>query len=233
VTSLLTRERAAAGDPSALLVLHHGRGTTESDLLPLADAIDPERRLHVVSVRAPFTLPGAPGYHWYAVPRVGHPDPESFATSYRALAEVHDAAWERTGLGPEETVLGGFSMGTVMSYALGLGSDRPAPAGILAFSGFVPTVEGWQPDLRSRERTRVFIAHGRQDPVIDVAFARRARDLLSGAGLSVAYHESEVGHQLDPAHIPLARRWFERTLAPATPVVKLVEDPAPDAAREG
>jgi phospholipase/carboxylesterase len=232
VSSLLTRERPADGAPSGLLVLHHGRGTTENDLLPLADELDDERRLHVVSIRAPFTLPGAPGYHWYAVPRVGHPDPESFATSYRALAEVHDELWERTGLGPEQTILGGFSMGTVMSYALGLGGDRPAPAGILAFSGFVPTVEGWEPDLASREQLRAFIAHGRQDPVIDVAFARRARDLLSGAGLTVEYHESDVGHQIDPAHVPGARRWFERTLSPA-PTITLVEDPAPDAAREG
>ncbi|MDQ6778647.1 MAG: phospholipase [Actinomycetota bacterium] len=231
MTSLLTKERAADGAPSGLLVLHHGRGTNESDLLPLADALDPDRRLHVVSIRAPYTLPGSPGFHWYAVPRIGYPDPESFATSYRALAELHNELWERTKLGPEETILGGFSMGTVMSYALGLGVDRPAPAGILAFSGFIPTVEGWRADLGSREQVRVFIAHGRQDPVIDVAFARRARDLLGGA-LTVEYHESDVGHQVDPAHVPLAERWLERTPAPV-PKVKLVENPAPDEAREG
>jgi phospholipase/carboxylesterase len=233
VTSLLTKERAADGAPCALLVLHHGRGTDESDLLPLADALDPRRRLHVVSIRAPFTLPGAPGYHWYAVPRVGHPDPESFATSYRALAGMHDGLWERTGLGPEETILGGFSMGTVMSYALGLAADRPAPAGILACSGFMPTVEGWRADLASREQVRVFIAHGRQDPVIDVAYARRARDLLTGGGLVVDYHESDVGHQIDPAHVSVAERWLERTLAPVSAKVTLVEDPADDGAREG
>ena len=39
-------------------------------------------------------------------------------------------------------------MGSVMSYSLGLGPDRPAPAGIMAFSGFIPTVDGWQPDLQ-------------------------------------------------------------------------------------
>jgi phospholipase/carboxylesterase len=204
-------------------MLHHGRGTSESDLLPLADELDRERRFHVVSARAPFTLPGSPGFHWYAVPRVGYPDPEGFATSYRALAELHDELWQRTGLGPEETILGGFSMGTVMSYALALGADRPGPAGILAFSGFVPTVEGWRPDLPSREHLRAFIAHGRQDPVIDVAFARRARDLLTGGGLAVEYHESDVGHQIDPAHLTLAQRWLERTLAPG-PKIKLVDD---------
>jgi len=213
VAPLLSVERPADGAPSGLLVLHHGRGTDENDLLPIGDALDPERRLHVVSPRAPLTLPGWPGYHWYVVPRVGHPDPETFAAAYRALADLHDALWKRTGLGPDKTILGGFSMGTVMSYALGLGAGRPSPAGILAFSGFVPAVEGWRADLSNRQGLRVLIAHGRQDPVIDVAFARRARDLLSCAGPTVEYHESNLSHQIDPAHLRLARGWLERTLA--------------------
>src|SRR5205807_6292234 len=98
----------------------HGRGTSEQDLLPLADLLDPGRRLQVVCPRGPLELPGAPGYHWYMVPRVGHPDPHTFHSSYRLLAALHDELWERLGLRPEQTVLGGFSMGTVMSYALGL-----------------------------------------------------------------------------------------------------------------
>ncbi|HEY5316892.1 MAG TPA: phospholipase, partial [Solirubrobacteraceae bacterium] len=208
MSSLLIQERPAVGAPAGLLVLHHGRGTDENDLLPIGDALDPERRLHVVSPRAPLTVPGWPGYHWYVVPRVGFPDPETFAASDRALAELHDELWRRTGLGPEKTILAGFSMGTVMSYALGLGAGRPSPAGILAFSGFVPTVEGWEPDLSTRQGLRAFIAHGRQDAVIDVSFAWRARDLLAGGGLAVEYRESDVGHQIDAPSVILARRWL-------------------------
>ena len=84
------------------------------------------------------------------MPRVGYPDPDTFHAACRELAAFHDELWERTGIAPERTVLGGFSMGSVMSYALGLGPGRPVPAGILAFSGFVPTVEGWEPDLATR-----------------------------------------------------------------------------------
>jgi phospholipase/carboxylesterase len=102
-------------------------------------------------------------------------------------------------------------MGTVMSYALALAADRPAPAGILAFSGFVPVVEGWHPELESRSGLRVFLAHGRADPVMEVGFARRARELLEGAGLEVEYHESDVAHQIDPGHIPAAAAWLART----------------------
>ncbi len=116
--------------------------------------------------RAPLSLPGSPGYHWYLVPRVGYPDHETFFAARAALAELHDRLWEETGVGPERTVLGGFSMGSVMSYAMALGADRPAVAGILAFSGFVPTVEGWEPSLADRQETRAFIAHGRRDPII-------------------------------------------------------------------
>jgi len=205
-------ERPATGDADGLLVLHHGRGTDERDLLALGDELDPARRLHVLTPRAPLTLPGSPGYHWYLVPRVGHPDPQTFAAAYAALADFHDGVWERTGIGPERTVLGGFSMGTVMSYALGLSGKRPSPAGVLAFSGFVPTVAGWQADLSSRPGLRAFIAHGRRDPVIEIGFARAARQLLQDGGLPVDYHESDAGHQIDPAHIPHAIQWLEATL---------------------
>jgi phospholipase/carboxylesterase len=205
-------ERPAEGEASGLLLLHHGRGTDERDLIGLADALDPERRLRVVSARGPLQLPGSPGYHWYLVPRVGYPDPETFFAARAALAELHDELWAEGGPGPERTVLGGFSMGSVMSYAMGLGADRPAVAGILAFSGFVPTVEGWQPSLADRTATRAFVAHGRNDPVIGIAFAQRARELLDGAGLVVEYRESELGHQIDPAQIADARVWLEALL---------------------
>ncbi len=212
MASLVYAERPTAAEPRGLLVLHHGRGTSEQDLLPLADVFDPERRLHVVSVRGPLQLPGSPGYHWYVVPEVGYPDQETFAAAYGQLAEVHDELWERAGLTASQTVLGGFSMGTVMSYALGLGSDRPAPAGILALSGFVPTVDGWEPDLKTRTATRVLIAHGRNDPVIDVSFARLARELLGDAGFDVDYRESGVTHTIDPSDVPRIVAWLRATI---------------------
>ena len=204
-------ERPAAGDAAGLLVLHHGRGSDERDLLGLADVLDRQRRLHVVTPRAPLQLGGA-GYHWYVVPRVGHPDHDTFHAAYRGLAAFHDELWERTGIAPERTVFGGFSMGSVMSYALGLGADRPAPAGILAFSGFVPVVDGWQPSLADRTGTRAFVAHGRRDPIMEVGFARRASELLTAGGLDVEYHESDAGHHIDPAHVPAAVAWLDGTL---------------------
>jgi phospholipase/carboxylesterase len=213
MSPLTVRERPAAGDPEGLLVLHHGRGADEHDLLALGDVLDPQRRLHVAAPRAPLTLPGWTGYHWYVVPRVGYPDPDTFHAAYRELTAFHDELWERTGVAPERTVLGGFSMGSVMSYSLGLGADRPGPAGILAFSGFVPVVDRWEPHLDDRQGTRVFIAHGRRDPIMAVDFGRQARELLEGGGLDVEYHESDAAHHIDPAHVPVAVDWLAATLS--------------------
>lgn len=215
MSALVHQERPAAnGAPEGLLVLHHGRGADDHDLLSLGDVLDPERRLHVVTPRAPLTLPGWPGYHWYVVPRVGYPDPETFAAARAKLTAFHDELWERTGIAPERTIFGGFSMGSVMSYTMGLSGDRPAPAGILAFAGFVPTVDGWQPDVAGRAEagTRAFVAHGRNDQVMDVDFARRATALLEAGGIDVEYHESDAAHHIDPAHVPDAVRWVADTL---------------------
>jgi phospholipase/carboxylesterase len=208
MSALTYRTRPAAGDPAGLLVLHHGRGADEHDLLGLADALDPQRRLHAVTPRAPLTIPSRPGHHWYIVPRVGYPDADTFHRAYEKLAAFHDELWEQTGIAPANTVFGGFSMGSVMSYALGLSGERPAPGGILVFSGFIPIVDGWRPDLGSRPDLPVFIAHGRRDPVMDVEFARRARSMLAAAGLPVSYHESHATHHIDPAHIPAATQWL-------------------------
>ena len=212
MAGLVFAERPPAGPAEGLLVLHHGRGADEQDLLRLGEVLDPERRLHLVTPRGPLSLPGTPGYHWYDAQRVGHPDPETFRAGRAALAALHDELWERTGTTPERTVLGGFSQGTVMSYATGLGAGRPAPAGILALSGFLPQVPGEELDTAARGGLPVFIAHGRRDPMISVDFGRQAAEALAAAGLDVEYHESDAAHRVQPTQLPLARSWLERVL---------------------
>jgi phospholipase/carboxylesterase len=190
--TLRALERPAAGAPEGALVLLHGRGADEHDLFPLLDALDPERRLHGYTPRAPLELPPG-GAHWYVVPRVGYPDPPSFAEGYGALTEWFDGLPFPAG----QIVLGGFSQGAVMSYALGLGRGRPRTRALIALSGFIPTVDGWEPDLEL-PFPPIAIAHGANDPVIPVEFGRRARDVLEGAGAGVWYRESPIEHSIDP-----------------------------------
>ena len=123
-----------------------------------------------------------------------------------------DELWERTGIPPERTVVGGFSMGSVMSYSLALAGERRAPAGILVFAGFVPIVEGRQPQMADRTGLRALIAHGRRDPIMAVDFARRARELLERNGLDIDYHETDAAHHIDPSVVPLAVDWLASTL---------------------
>jgi phospholipase/carboxylesterase len=212
---LAHEERPAAGEPEGALVLMHGRGTSERDLWPLLDVFDPDRRLIGLAPGGPLLLePG--GRHWYAVRRVGHPDPESFHASMRRLGPWIDAIPDELGVPPERTVLGGFSQGAVMAYALGLGRGRPTPAGILALSGFIPTVEGFELDVHGHRGVRVAIGHGTNDPVIGVEWGQAARDALVRAGVDVTYRESPVAHTLDPRELPTFTAWV-RDSVPPTP----------------
>jgi phospholipase/carboxylesterase len=197
--------RPAAGRADGALVLFHGRGTSEHDLYPLLDMLDPERRLVGVTPRGPLTLPPG-GAHWYVVRQVGYPDPGTFgATFARASGWLDDLAAE-TGIPPERTVLGGFSQGAVMAHALGLGTGRPRPAGIVALSGFIPVVEGFEADL-SPPLPPVAIGHGTLDPVISVEFGRRARAILEEAGADVLYRESPIPHTIDPGFLDELQGW--------------------------
>ena len=185
-------ERPAAGEAKGALVLFHGRGADEHDLLPLLDALDPEQRLDGYCPRGPLTLPPG-GAHWYIVPRVGYPDPPTFAQGFAAAAGFVDA------LPHEQIVLGGFSQGAVMSLAVGLGKGRPKPAAIVAFSGFIPVVEGWE--LGEGPFPPIALGHGTYDPIIPIEFGHRARDTLIGAGATVLYRESAMEHSIDPGFV--------------------------------
>ena len=214
VDSLSFLTRPAAGEPEGLLVLFHGRGADERDLFPLLDLLDPGRRLLGVTPRGPLHLPPG-GAHWYAVHEIGFPDPLTFKETFRLASEWLDAVVADAGVSYERTVIGGFSQGAVMTYALGLGTGRQRPAGLIALSGFVPTVAGFDVELSS-PLPRVVIGHGALDPVISVEWGRRAHALLDEAGADVSYHESpHMAHSIDPALARELPGWLEDTLGAA------------------
>jgi phospholipase/carboxylesterase len=203
--------RAAAGEPEGALVLFHGRGTDENDLHPLLDALDPERRLLGVTPRGPLTLPPG-GHHWYVIRELGFPDPETFLESYECASTWLDSL----DVPPERTVIGGFSQGAVMSYALGLGADRPRPACVLALSGFIPNAEGFTLDLE-RPLPPIAIGHGAYDPVIGVEWGRQAKEQLEAAGADVLYREYPLPHTIDPRFLAELQPWVQQAVRTGSP----------------
>lgn len=211
-TGLRRRERAAAdpSSPAGLLVLLHGRGADGDDLAPLFDIVDPEARLHAVTLQAPDQLPGQPGFHWYQVHRVGSPHRPTFEPSLRLLEAEVDTLLAEHGLAHDRLVLGGFSQGSVMSIATAFGPGRPRPAAVFAWSGFVPDVEGWQLDPAAARDVPVLLTHGALDPVIVASFGHDAREQLEAAGAAVEWREPPMGHELDPATLVRARALAEQ-----------------------
>ena len=208
---LIHRSRPAAGEPHGALVLLHGRGASENDLAPLADELDPERRLVALFPRGPLTLPPG-GFHWYVVQRVGYPHAPTFLPTFERLSSWLEGALADAGVPLERTILGGFSQGSVMAHALALASGRPRPAAVVGFSGFIPEVDGFDLDIEARAGLPVFIAHGTYDPIITVDFGRDARDRLEAAGVDVTYREDPVDHTIALGALEDARTLVTRVL---------------------
>ena len=202
--------REPAGEPEGALVLFHGRGADEDDLFPLLDALDPGRRLLGVTPRAPLSLPPG-GAHWYAIREVGFPDPSTFWSGFEQATAFVDSL----GFPSDRVVLGGFSQGAVMSYALSLAQGRRRPAAVIALSGFMPTVDGLEYDL-APPLPPIAIAHGSYDPVITVEFSRRARTVLEAAGADVLYHEAPLPHTIDPRFVLRLREWLSGRIEAAS-----------------
>ena len=209
--SLEYRVREPAGEPQGALVLFHGRGADEDDLFPLLAALDPERRLLGLTPRGPLALPPG-GAHWYALYRLGRPDPATFRLTYARAAQWLQAVTAETEIPPERTVLGGFSQGAVMAYALAFGPGRPRPAAVIALSGFVPTVPAFELDL-DPPLPPVAIGHGIYDDVIGVEWGRRARALFEQHGADPLYAESRLAHTVDPRFVMRLEPWLEDVLA--------------------
>ena len=199
---LLSLERPAEGTPEGALVLFHGRGADERDLYPLLDALDPERRLLGITPRGPLALPPG-GAHWYRLGGIPTPNPSTFFPSFEAAGALLDGL----PVPIERVVVGGFSQGAVMSWALGLGklvggAARPRPAAIIALSGFMPEVEGFELDLSDFEGYPIAVAHGSLDPVIPVEFGRAAAERAQAAGADVLWRETPAPHTIDPRVLP-------------------------------
>ncbi len=206
--SLSHRTAAArAGEPPhPCLLLLHGRGADERDLLGLSTVLDP--RLFCVAARAPLPLPGMGGYQWHASLATGSPEPVSMLQSLERLKRL---VAELPGAYPVDAArlfVLGFSQGAAMTLMLA-GAEPAAVAGAVALSGFLPPaarVEG----LRGKP---VFVAHGTADPVLPLPFGRAVRDAVTGAGADLTYREYPMAHQIVEGELAEVNVWLAERLA--------------------
>ncbi len=199
---LVRTPRAPAAEPCAALLLLHGRGADEADLLPVADSLDP--RLFVVSARAP--LPLGPGFAWYHLADIGDPDPASFEASLAALGEFVRDLPAAYPIDPRRIFTLGFSQGAVMAGSLLL--TRPESiAGTVMLSGYLPLDQKLSIDEATLAGRRVFVGHGTADPLIPIAWARRVRDYFTKVSADLTYREYPNPHYIDTEEIDDVRAW--------------------------
>jgi len=189
------------------LIMLHGRGANEDDLLGLSEYLDD--RLLIISTRAPFPFQYGGGYTWYDILEVGRPEPKMFAESYRKLLQFLKDVEKGYPVDLTKIILLGFSMGTIMSYALTL--TKPSDiVGVIANSGYVPEETGLKFEWSSIKGKPFFVAHGLYDPIIPVSFGRRAKDLLENAQASVIYREYDMGHQISEESLNDMMQWLSK-----------------------
>jgi phospholipase/carboxylesterase len=192
------------------LILLHGRGADENDLMGLAEYFD--ERLYVISVRAPYQWMHGPGFTWFEIEDIGSPDPAMFAESYAKLIRfLHDVP-KFFPVDHTKIILCGFSMGAMMSYVVAL-HEPELVNGVMALSGLIPgsTIKSGY-ELDKLEKKHFFIAHGVHDSVIPVSFGRKARDILTGASADVTYREYEMDHQISEETLNDMIKWIANLL---------------------
>jgi len=190
------------------LILLHGRGANENDLLGLAEYLD--ERLFIISARAPFSLSYG-GYTWYEILDVGMPEPEMFQQSYDKLLQFFEDVKKSYPVNPEKMYFGGFSMGTVMSFCVAL-TLPSSVAGVAANSGLIPEGTSLKFQWNAIKGKPFFVAHGKYDPIIPVSFAQRAHELLQKAEACVTYREYDMQHQISEESLNDLMQWISHQL---------------------
>ena len=190
--------------PQPVLILLHGRGANEDDLLGLTPYFDP--RFLVIAARAPLEFSYG-GYTWYETLSVGTPEPSQFGESYARLVQFIDDVRRHYPVDPDRVFLLGFSMGAVMSYAYAL--TRPESVhSIVAHSGYIPEDTPLVFQWNKLHGKGFFVAHGEFDPVIEKSFARRAKQLLAETEADLEYKEYPIPHTMSENSVGDISSWL-------------------------
>ncbi len=211
------RKEAASGTPKSLVILVHGYGADGKDLIGLADPLAPHLPdTTFLSPNAPTRCTNNPmGYQWFPIPWLdGSSEVEAgiaMAAAAAAFNTYLDEMAEAEGITAQNTILLGFSQGTMMSLQVGLRRADPL-AGIIGFSGRLLQPEALKSEIVSKPP--VLLVHGDQDDVVPYESMALAEAGLKAAGVDVAVHTSPgTAHGIAPDGLTLALQSAMRWLA--------------------
>ena len=203
--TMIAHEPAQKSAHPPLIVLLHGAGADERDMIGLWRDLPPD--LVVVSPRAPFAEGG--GWRWY---RKASRDAD-IAISRKIVDLIVETAVKRFDADPARVFIGGFSQGGVMTYEVALHAPaRFAGAAVLSGSLFPSALAGL-PGPGALAHDPFFIGHGTADPRIPFAGATSARAALERIGVPVAFHAYQgMGHATDAAETRDLSAWLAERL---------------------
>jgi phospholipase/carboxylesterase len=200
------------GGPSPAVIVMHGRGADEQDLLPVARQLPDE--LAVVSLRGPE--PVGPGYRWYEIEapeglQTSQPNAEGYRQSLELVGESIEAAIDTYELDADRIGLLGFSMGSMTSMGLVLESPERY-AWIVALHGYLPESHAGL-DPEGIEGKPIFLAGGEADRVIPVSRVAAAAERFRELGADVTYNSYPTGHGIGQDELDDVVAFVEANLA--------------------
>jgi len=191
-------------DPNApVLLMLHGTGGTERDLLPLAERLSPSSS--VLSVRGNVLENGMPRFFRRLAEGVF--DIEDLIFRTKELNEFLDSASAEYGFDRANIVAVGYSNGANIAGSL-LFHYKDALKGAVLHHPMVP-IRGTE--LPNMDGLPVFIGAGENDPMCTPAETKDLEALLTEAGAQVTTHWERYGHQLTGTEVAAAAEWFNKT----------------------
>ncbi len=212
VYAIERKPAVAQATPAPLLLLLHGYGSNEQDLMGLSPYLD--QRLHLVSARAIFDVGFGYGwYHLYGEPGNLISDDATCARSLEVLTEFIDVLPERVGADAQKFYLLGFSQGAVMSLSLALTMPERI-AGVVAVSGYLDQKILPRVQPESLAHLDMLVMHGTEDDLIPVEQGRAVKDYLETTPVKLTYEEYPIGHGIHPLALTLITEWLTARIDP-------------------
>lgn len=190
-----------------LLVLLHGWSAEQHHLAAYVPLVDPDERFSAFCPRAPHDLPEGDGASWYDRDDAG-PVTDSYVAALDTLHEYVGERMERTGIGPERTVIGGFSQGGFLALSLVLRADAPRYAGVWAMCCSIHDAGGVTLGDDSGDGRPALIQYGELDQIITPDRSRAAADRLASGGWAVTTGGYPMAHSQRIEMMADARDWL-------------------------